>query len=134
MSALREAVYWIVVVAASAPIWGTLLWDLWEGIIQPRHIPRDRIDALAALMLTRYGDRAEEMAWIEEDRAWRYFEYFKQGMWRRVRKRIAEIRRDNIPLRLDQLSLLLHRYRNQQRRMSKPPGHERSRPHTRSSS
>jgi hypothetical protein len=62
MDALKEAVYWIVVVTASAPIWGTLLWELWEGVVRPWHIPRDRIDAPAALMLTRYGDRAEEMA------------------------------------------------------------------------
>jgi hypothetical protein len=43
-------------------------------------------------MLSRYGDRAGEMAFIEEDRAWRYSDSFQQGKWRRVRKRIERMR------------------------------------------
>jgi hypothetical protein len=34
------------------------------------------------------------MAFVEEDRAWRYSESFEQGKWRRVRKRIECLRDD----------------------------------------
>jgi hypothetical protein len=53
------------------------------------------IDSVAAAMRARYGCRAEEMAFIEEDRAWRYSQSFEQGKWRRVRKRIIAMRRTN---------------------------------------
>jgi hypothetical protein len=76
------------------PIWGSLLWELWEGSIRPLLIPRNEIDALSAGMLARHADRAEQMAFIEEDRAWRYSESFEQGKWRRVRKTIERLRRD----------------------------------------
>jgi hypothetical protein len=89
MDAVKQAAGWIVLAAALAPIWGTLLWEIWDGVIRPRRIARDRIDALAAAMLAQHGDRAEEMALIQEDRAWRYSNSFEQGMWRRVRKRIG---------------------------------------------
>jgi hypothetical protein len=97
MDAVKQAAGWIAFAAALAPIWGTLLWELWDRVIRPRRIARDRIDALAAAMLAQHGDRAEEIALIKEDRAWRYSESFKQGTWRQVRKRIAAIRRENGP-------------------------------------
>lgn len=49
---------------------------------------RPTLIALAATMLDRHGDRAEQMAFSEEDRAWRYSDTFEQGKWRRVRKRV----------------------------------------------
>jgi hypothetical protein len=91
MNALKQAGVWIALAVALAPIWGTLLWELWDGVVRPRRIARERIDALAAAMLAQHGDRAEEMALIEEDRAWRYSNSFEQGMWRRVRKRIGSM-------------------------------------------
>jgi len=42
-------------------------------------------------MVARHGGRAAEMAFIEEDRAWRYSRPFEQGKWRRVRKRIERL-------------------------------------------
>jgi hypothetical protein len=72
----------------------SLLWELWEGSIRPLLVPRKEIDALSAAMLARHGDRAEEMAFVEEDRAWRYSESFEQGKWRRVRKGIERLRGD----------------------------------------
>ena len=77
------------------PIWGSLLWELWEGVIRPLLVSRAEIDALSAAMLARHGNRAEEMAFVEEDRAWRYSESFEQGEWRRVRKTIERLRRDD---------------------------------------
>jgi hypothetical protein len=43
---------------------------------------------LAAAMLRLYGEKAAEVAFMEEDWAWRYSRPFQQGKWRRVRKRI----------------------------------------------
>lgn len=97
MGTLKEVVFWIAIGAATAPIWGALLWELWEGAIRPRFVARAEIDAMSASMLSRYGDRAAEMAFIEEDRAWRYSDSFEQGKWRRVRKRIEGMRRDVHP-------------------------------------
>jgi hypothetical protein len=45
------------------------------------------------LMLARYGPRPEGAAFAEEDRAWRESQTFERGKWRRVRKRIAVLRR-----------------------------------------
>jgi hypothetical protein len=94
METLKQAIVWIVLAACSAPIWGTLLWELWDGTVRPRLIRRDIIDRAAAAILAEHGERAEEMAWIQEDRAWRYSDRFKQGGWRRIRKRIAAMRRE----------------------------------------
>src|SRR5258708_25886442 len=93
MDTLKQAAIWIVLATCSAPIWGTLLWELWDGAVRPRLIRRDIIDRAAAAILAEHGDRAEQMAWIQEDRAWRYSDPFKQGGWRRIRKRIATMRR-----------------------------------------
>jgi hypothetical protein len=76
------------------PIWGSLLWELWEGDVRPLLVPRAKIDALSVAMLVQHADRAEQMAFIEEDRAWRYSDSFEQGKWRRVRKTIERLRRD----------------------------------------
>jgi hypothetical protein len=86
---LKHAVFWIVLAACGAPIWGALLWELWDGAVRPRLIRRDVIDRAAAKILAQHGDRAEQMAWIAEHRAWRESDPFKQGGWRRIRKRIA---------------------------------------------
>jgi hypothetical protein len=94
METLKQAVFWIVLAACSAPFLGTLLWELWEGDVRPRLIPSNVIDRAATAILTIHGERAEQVAWIEEDRAWRYSDPFKQGCWRRVRKRIAALREE----------------------------------------
>lgn len=62
----------------------------WKRIVRPYFADRNKVRRLADILVARYGDRAEEMAFIEEDRAWRYSETFKQGIWRRVR---LELRR-----------------------------------------
>jgi hypothetical protein len=97
MDTLKDVLFWVAIGAATAPIWGAFLWELWEGGIRPRLVPPAEIDALSAAMLARHGDKAEEMAFIEEDRAWRYSDSFEQGKWRRVRERIEGMRRDFPP-------------------------------------
>ena len=95
MDALRQALVWAGIGLATAPIWGAFIWELWEAGIRPRLIPAAEIDALTAAMLARYSGNAGKMAFIEEDRAWRYSDGFAQGRWRRVRKRTRR-RRDSM--------------------------------------
>ena len=91
MDTVKEVVIWVGIGAATSPIWGMILWLLWEGGIRPRLIPRAEIDALAAEILARHGPRAEDVASAEEEAAWRNSRPFEQGKWRRVRKRIGRL-------------------------------------------
>ncbi|HTM74771.1 MAG TPA: hypothetical protein VL198_16215 [Pseudolabrys sp.] len=91
MDTVKQALIWIVIAAATSPIWGALLWVLWQGSLRPRLIPRAEIDARAAEMLARHGPRAKEVAAAEEEYAWRNSQPFEQGRWRRVRKRIERL-------------------------------------------
>ena len=91
MDTVKAAVIWIVIAAAATPIWGALLWVLWQGSIRPRLIPRAEIDALAATIVARHGPRAGEVASAEEELAWRNSRPFERGKWRRVRKRIERL-------------------------------------------
>lgn len=86
--------WWFGTALCLSPIWGALLWEIWEGAVRPRLISSAEIDALSTSMLARHEDGTEEFAFIEEDRAWRYSESFEQGRWRRVRKRIERMRSD----------------------------------------
>ncbi|MDH4415147.1 MAG: hypothetical protein QE484_17710 [Rhizobium sp.] len=65
---------------------GAFLSVEWQGRIRPMLIPRAEIEQLADDLFDKHGDRAEEFAAMEEDRAWRYSQNFEQGKWRRVRK------------------------------------------------
>lgn len=87
----RDFVWWVIVCVCTTPIWGSLVWVIWEGSIRPRLIPRSEIEEEARRYLARWGDRAAEMAFIEEDRAWRYSETFEQGRWHRVRLMIDRL-------------------------------------------
>lgn len=60
----------------------------WQGRIRPMFIPRAEIKRMTDELLEKHGDCAEETAFIEEDRAWRYSQTFEQGKWRRVRKEL----------------------------------------------
>lgn len=86
MEGYTKIIVCLAIGAATAPFWGSFLWVLWQGGVRPRLIPRAEIERLAAELIARHGDRAEEVAFIEEDRAWRYSDGFAQGKWRRVRK------------------------------------------------
>jgi hypothetical protein len=85
---LVELSGWIIGGIATSPIWGTLLWHTWDLSIRPRLIPAGDIKAVADDLVAKYGPRAEEIAFIEEDRAWRYSETFEQGRWHRVRREL----------------------------------------------
>lgn len=67
---------------------GVFLSVEWQGRIKPMLIARAEIERAADELAEKYGERAEEMAFTEEDRAWRYSQNFEQGKWRRVRKEL----------------------------------------------
>jgi len=73
-----------------SPIWGALVWEVWAGMVRPRLIPASEINALANSLVSKHGSRAAEVAFIEEDRAWRYSDSFEQGKWRRVRRHLMQ--------------------------------------------
>lgn len=79
MDVASEIIGWLVIAAISA-------WLAWSGGVRPLLVPETEIAGVADRLAARYGPRAEEMAAIEEDRAWRYSDSFEQGKWRRVRR------------------------------------------------
>jgi len=85
MARFVEIAIWIVCLS---PIWGAFLWHKWESSVRPHLIPVGEIKNLADKLISEHGQRAEEMAFIEEDRAWRYSETFQQGKWHRVRREL----------------------------------------------
>ena len=64
------------------------LWHAWDFRIRPLFVSRAEIRRMADALLVRHGPRAEEIAFIEEDRAWRYADAYRQGVWRRVRNEL----------------------------------------------
>lgn len=76
------------VLAFSVLVLAVFLWVEWQGRIRPLFIPLAEIRRLADELIEKDVDRAEELAAIEEDRAWRYSQNFEQGKWRRVRKEL----------------------------------------------
>lgn len=90
------ALKWLVIALAAFPIWGTLLRIIWDVGVRPRLIPKAEIDAEAKAVLARWGERAAEMASIEEDRAWRYSDGFEQGRWHRVRVAIERLANEGV--------------------------------------
>ncbi|WEX08936.1 hypothetical protein [Chelativorans sp. AA-79] len=69
-------------------IGGVAIWHVWDFRLRPLLIPKAEISALADELVAKYGPRAEEMAYAEEDRAWRYSDVYEQGKWRRVRREL----------------------------------------------
>lgn len=64
------------------------LWEFWRFRLKPLFIPKADIDRMVDALIAEHGERAEEIAFIEEDRAWRYSDTLKQGIWRRVRREL----------------------------------------------
>ena len=77
-----------VLAGLSLFIAGVIAWEEWQRVLRPRMVPKAKIDAMADALIARYGAKAEEYAYIEEDRAWRRSETFRQGLWRRVRREL----------------------------------------------
>lgn len=69
-------------------IGGVAIWHAWDFRLRPLFIPKAKINAIVDELITKYGPRAEEMTYVEEDRAWRYSDTYEQGKWRRVRREL----------------------------------------------
>ena len=80
----------IVIAVCLSPIWGSLLWFIYESYIRPARIPKQEIEALAAEMRRRNPHDPAEAAFIEEQAAWYRPDMFEQGKWRRVRREIKK--------------------------------------------
>lgn len=80
-----EFVIWIICLS---PIWGTLLWVIWEGSIRPRLIPRHEIIAKADELWEQDQAHAFDIACTKEHIAWYRSNTFEQGRWRRIRREI----------------------------------------------
>ena len=91
MEQLEGIAFWLAIAAALFPIWGALIWEIWEGIVRPRRLPQTEIDALARQMISKHGQQAPGAAFTREDRAWRTSDGFEQAKWRRVRLRICRM-------------------------------------------
>ena len=92
MDIFKEMILWLVIGAASAPIWGSLLYVLWQGVVRPRLIAAKEVERLAAELLERHADRAADAAFADECHAWRHSNSFEQAKWRRVRRQIERRR------------------------------------------
>ena len=79
-----------ILTVTTVPIWGARALEVWLGVIRPRLNAQAEIDALAVDLLEQHGMRAAEMAFIEEDRAWRYSDSFERGKWKRVRLHLLQ--------------------------------------------
>jgi hypothetical protein len=64
------------------------VWQLWRFRLKPLFIPKADIDRMVDALIAEHGERAEDVAMMEEDRAWRYSDTLKQGIWRRVRREL----------------------------------------------
>jgi len=87
---------WIVVFVALLPVILAAGLEIWEGCIRVRQIPPREIVSLASELRQKHGTRAAEIAFINEDRAWRYSDSFERGKWRRVKRHLQKS--NNFPL------------------------------------
>ena len=92
LDTFKEIFVWLAIGAASAPVWGTLLYVLWQSFVRPRLIPSDEIERLAAELVARHGNRAANVAFADEFHAWRHANGFEREKWRRVRWHIERRR------------------------------------------
>ncbi len=89
MLALFEVVCSHPMVVLVAGVFGAVgLWQLWRFRLKPLFIPKADIDRMVDALIAEHGERAEDVAMMEEDRAWRYSDTLKQGIWRRVRREL----------------------------------------------
>lgn len=88
MEAARDVLWWAALLVCLSPIWGALVWHIYEFDVRPRLIPPEEIERLVADMLTKPDP--EEAAFIEEQAAWYRSDTFEQGKWRRVRRMLPK--------------------------------------------
>ncbi len=66
----------------------TGLREVWDFRIRPLFVSQAEIRRMADELGSKHGADAEEIAAIEEDRAWCYANSYQQGVWRRVAREL----------------------------------------------
>ncbi|MGJ3265638.1 MAG: hypothetical protein ACFE0R_20660 [Salinarimonas sp.] len=79
-------IFWLVVLAI--PV-GALAWSLWDHAIRAALVPHAEIVARADRLRAEHGHQAWEAAAAKEAAAYARGEAREQGIWRRVRRRLA---------------------------------------------
>ena len=64
-------------------------WEWFQSRIRPLFVSKADIKEIADDLAEKHGDDAERIAFIEEDRAMRHTDTYKQGVWKRVRKELS---------------------------------------------
>lgn len=77
---------------ALSPIVFAIGFVLHNGVLKPILIPKAEIERMALDLIDQLED-PEGAALLEEHAAWYRSNNFQQGKWRRVRKRIARMRK-----------------------------------------
>ena len=62
----------------------------WQFRVRPLRIPASEIAAIADALIAEHGERADEVAFANEHRAWYESDLSEQGKWRRVRNELKQ--------------------------------------------
>jgi hypothetical protein len=81
---------WIASFVIIVPLVVAVVWEVWESCIRVSRLPAREIVSLARELRQKHGIRAAEIAFINEDRAWRYSDSFERGKWRRVKRHLQK--------------------------------------------
>jgi len=84
----------VVLILCLSPIWGALVWEIWQGVIRPALIPREEIRIEVDGLMARADSLGFEIACGEEHAAWYRSKSFEQGRWRRIRREIMRRERE----------------------------------------
>ncbi len=77
---------WTLYLVALVPMVVGIGWEIVEGSVLPRLIPRAEIERLVEEIFARFPMDPEEAAFAEEHAAWCRSNSLEQGKWKRVRK------------------------------------------------
>ena len=64
------------------------LAGFWQFRVKPLRIPASEIEATVDSLIAQHGERADEVAYLNEHRAWHDSNLSEQGKWRRVREEL----------------------------------------------
>lgn len=81
---------WIAFLVVMLPLVIAVGWEVWESCIRVSRVPAREIVSLARELRQKHGVRAAEIAFINEDRAWRYSDSFERGKWQRVKRHLQK--------------------------------------------
>lgn len=70
------------------PIWGALVWEIWQGHIRPAIIGQNLIQSEINQLYTQYGNNVFDYVCRREHRAIYQCDSYKIGYWRRIRREI----------------------------------------------